>query len=224
MVQKHSGLEMSRASVTPLRIVRLGVITRTRPLGDAERQRRDDPGLAAPDRDHDDRRVVGFREVLADGPVRIALRLAQQVVRLDVRVRGGEDLAPGGGRFRRPAVFQPERLEVGPPVVAVAAARPADRGEPAIPVPPAQRLGRDPDIVGRLGDLQVVLILTHEFTVQLPTLSTLPILTTLYISSSIGIAPGPVPQVLGVVKPATVLAAVLGVVKRPPCSPRCSAW
>ena len=31
LVQKHSGLEMSTASVTPLRIVRLGVITRTRP-------------------------------------------------------------------------------------------------------------------------------------------------------------------------------------------------
>ena len=29
--QKHSRLEMSRASVTPLRIVRFGVITRTRP-------------------------------------------------------------------------------------------------------------------------------------------------------------------------------------------------
>jgi len=60
---------------------------------DPEGQRGDDPGLSAPDRDNDDRRIARCREVLTNSLVSLALRLAEQFVCLDVGIRGGEDLA-----------------------------------------------------------------------------------------------------------------------------------
>jgi hypothetical protein len=68
------------------------------------------PVLAAPDRDLDDRRRVSRGEVLADGAVRLALRLAQKVVRLDVRVRGLEQQCRLALDLLRALVLQPERL------------------------------------------------------------------------------------------------------------------
>ena len=55
-----------------------------------------------------------------------------------------------------PPVLEPERLKIGAAVVAVVAAGSADRSHLAVLIPPAQRLRRDADVLGRLADPQEV--------------------------------------------------------------------
>ena len=154
LAQKHSRLAMSRASATPLRMVRFGVMTRMRPSAMPNGSVAMMPVLPHP---------TGICTIAGPGPsakcsrtcaVRLALWFAQEVVGLDVRV-GRAEQGPGVLGFGT-AVFEPERLEVGAAVLAVAVARLAHRRELALGIPTAQSLGGDADVLGRLADAKVV--------------------------------------------------------------------
>jgi hypothetical protein len=121
----------------------------TRP--DPEGKGRHDPGLAAPDGNLEDRRCVASGEVLPNLPVRLTLRLTEEVVRLDVGVRRLEELAGVVLRLGSP-ILEPEWFEVGAPVVAVSVSGLPDGGEPSLRVPATQGLRRDPHVVGGLPD------------------------------------------------------------------------
>ena len=149
LVQKHSRLVTSSASVTPLRIVRFGVTTRTRPSEIPKGRVAMMPVFPQP---------TGICRIPGSCEWAKCSRTARCASFCGSRSKLLASMSAFG-----PAVLEPERLEIDEPVVTVPAAGPAHGGEPAVAVPTAQRLGRDTDVLRRLGhpDELGLAILTH---------------------------------------------------------------